>query len=217
MKRVYFVLGGLGLVGGVIGAIWGITSTSAPERGRRPETARRPLELADSTEGASSGSLEEVQRLRAELRQKDAQLRVLAALPRSAENAPAQPAIAAPQMPDVDPAASAADLLDERMLMAPENPRKAAEMEHALQGVATPSVLGEAKLTSLHCGPTLCKVTLSSESAAAINQSMIAMSSQLPKLFEATTVLPLGKGQSALYLASSGDELNIEPADQDKQ
>ena len=216
MKRVYFVVGGLAVVGSIIGAIQWTRSSSAPERSRPAETVRRMPEPVDSTEEAGSGTLEEVRRLRAELQQKDELLHALTALPKVAEDAPAQ-VVAAPPTPDLDPAARTADLLDERMLMAPEEPRKAAEMERALRDVATPTALDQAKLTSLHCGSTLCKVTLSADNEAAINRSMVAMSSHLPKLFGASVVLQLSGDQSAMYVAKSSQDLAIEPANQDKQ
>jgi hypothetical protein len=173
------------------------------------------MEPVASTDEASPGTSEEVQRLRAALRQKDEQLRLLTAQAKVAENTPGQ-VVAEPPMPEVDPMAKAADLLDERMLTAPADPRKAAEMERALRDVADPIALGEAKLTSLHCGSTLCKVTLSADSPAAINKSMIAMNSHLPKLFGASTVLQLGNGQSAMYVAKSSETLAIEPANEGK-
>jgi len=216
MKRVYFVVGGLAVVGSIIGAIQWTRSSSAPERSRPAETVRRMPEPVDSTEEAGSGTLEEVRRLRAELQQKDELLHALTALPKVAEDAPAQ-VVAAPPTPDLDPAARTADLLDERMLMAPEEPRKAAEMERALRDVAIPTALDQAKLTSLHCGSTLCKVTLSADNEAAINRSMVAMSSHLPKLFGASVVLQLSGDQSAMYVAKSSQDLAIEPANQDKQ
>ena len=209
-------MGGLAVVGSIIGAVQWTRSSSAPERSRPAETVRRMPEPVDSTEEAGSGTLEEVRRLRAELQQKDELLHALTALPKVAEDAPAQ-VVAAPPTPDLDPAARTADLLDERMLMAPEEPRKAAEMERALRDVATPTALDQAKLTSLHCGPTLCKVTLSADNEAAINRSMVAMSSHLPKLFGASVVLQLSGDQSAMYVAKSSQDLAIEPANQDKQ
>jgi hypothetical protein len=205
---VYFVLGGLAVVGAIIGATQWKRSASAPERSRHAKTGVELTDVAGSSDEVSSGTSEEVQRLRAELRQKNEQIRLLAALPRAAENTPS-PVVAEPTAPDTDPAAKAADLLDERMLMAPADPRKAAEMERALRAVADPAALGESKLTSLHCGATLCKVTLSAGSAEAINQSMIAMSSRLPKQFGASTVLQVGKGETAMYVAKSSEDLAI--------
>jgi len=215
VKRAHFVLVGLAAVGTVVGAVLWITSTSALERSRRAQTVSGTPELVSSTDEASPEALEEVRRLRAALRQKDEQLRLLTAQPKIAENALSQ-VVAEPPIPDVDPAAKAVDLLDERMLMAPADPRKAAEMEHAIRDVAAPTALGEAKLTFLHCGSTLCKVTLSSDSPAAINQSIIAMNARLPKLFGASTVFQLGNGQSAMYVAKSSEDLAIEPANEGK-
>jgi len=216
VKRMHFVLVGLAAAGAVIGAALWMSSTSTRKPNRHPETARGTPELVLSSDEASPGTLEEVQRLRAALRQKDEQLRLLAAQPKVAENAPSQ-VVAEPPMPELDPIAKAADLLDERMLMAPADPRKAAEMERALRDVADPTALGESKLTSLQCGSTLCKVTLTADSPAAINQSMIAMSSHLPKLFGASTVLPVGNGQTAMYVAKSSEDLAISSANGGKQ
>jgi len=210
VKSAPFILVGLAVVSAVIGAVLWINSTSTPKRSRHTETTSGTAELVLATEEASPGTSEEVQRLRAALKQKDEQLRLLTAQSKVTESTPSQ-VVAEPPMPEVDPAGKAADILDERMLMAPADPRKAAEMERVLRDVANPTALGEAKLTSLHCGSTLCKVTLSADSPAAINQSMIAMNSHLPKLFGASTVLQLGNGQSAMYVAKSSQDLAIEP------
>jgi len=97
VKRAHFVLVGLAAVGTAIGAALWISSTFAPQPSRRAETASGTPEPAFSTDQASPETLEEVQRLRAKLRQKDEQLRLLSAQPKVAENVPSQ-VVAEPPM-----------------------------------------------------------------------------------------------------------------------
>lgn len=208
VKRAHLVLAELAVVGTVVGAVLWIGSTSAAKRSRRAQTASGTPEPVLSTNEANPEVLEEVQQLRAALRRKDEQLRLLSAQPKLAESAPSQ-VVTEPSMPEVDPASKAANLLDERMFMASADPRKAAELERALRDVADPTALGDAKLTSLHCGSNLCKVTLGADSPAVLNQSILAMNSHLPKLFGASTVLELGNGQSAMYVARSSEDLAL--------
>ncbi len=210
MKSVYFVVGGLLVAGNVVGAVQWLRSSSARQQSHQAETTRSMPELADSTDEASSGDSKELQRLRAELRRKDAMLGALAAAPRAAEAPPAQVS-ATPPAPDLDPAAHTAEMLDERMFTAPQDPAKAGEMERALRDIVIPGALDQAKASMVHCGSTLCKVSISAETDAAANRSMIAMSSRLPKLFGASVVLQLGKGESAMYLAKSSRDLDLEP------
>jgi len=167
-------------------------------------------ELVSSNDATSSGTSAEVQRLRAELRQKDELLRVATRAMVPSE-ATAQPDMAAPQEPSLDPAAKVADLLDERLLMAAKDPRQAAEAERALRQLANPSVLGQSKVTSVYCGSSLCRVILKAEKDTLVNESVVAMSAQLPKLFGATLAFPLGAGQSALYVGKSSEDLDVEP------
>jgi hypothetical protein len=217
MRAVYLAVGGMAIVGGVIVAVQWSHSSPASETSRHAGTDLEMPELADSHEEASSGTSEEVGRLRAELRQKDAILRsLLTATSKNAASMPAQPVVA-PQMPEMDPATRAIDLLDERMFTAPSDPGKAAEMERALRDVANSPALGEAKVASLYCGSTLCKVTLTAESEVIVNQSMAAMSSHLPKAFGASVVVQPRGGPSAMYLANSSQDLAIEPRNADKR
>ena len=95
--------------------------------------------------------------------------------------------------------------------MASKDPRQVAEAEKALRSLADSSVLGQAKVTSIYCGSSLCRVILKAETDTSVNEAMVAMSSQLPKLFGASSAFRLADGQSALYVGKSSEDLDVEP------
>jgi hypothetical protein len=104
-------------------------------------------------------------------------------------------------------------LLDERMFTSTKDPARAAEMERALRAVAAPSALGEAKLTSLHCGSTLCKLTLKATQEPILNESITAMSSEVAKTFGASLAIPIATGERAFYVAQSSQDLSVDLAE----
>jgi hypothetical protein len=210
MNWVGRVVCGLAIAGGFGASLSWARRSSSPEQ-MPVRSARLAPELDRSKQGSSSGSAEEVLRLRAELRRKDALLAALA----SERNATAEKPMTSPSPPEPDspdPVARAIDILDERMMMAPADPRKAAEMERTLRDAVGSLSLGDGKVSSLYCSPALCKVVFAGPNEKAVNQSVNALSSHLPKKFGATSVLEVGNGQQAMYVAESNQELDPEPA-----
>jgi hypothetical protein len=211
MRRANWIVCGLVITGGFVGSAYWARGSTLPNRVRQADSSRRGPELDYPNRESSSGSSEEVQRLRAELRKKDALLDALVSAQKAAADRPA-PSMPVAQPEPLDPVARAIDTLDERMLMGPKDPRKIAEMERALKDAVSSSVLGDVKVASMYCGGSnLCKVALSGASDKAVDESISTLSGHLPKTFGASTVLRLSDGQSAIYLAKSSDDLNLEP------
>lgn len=214
MRKTYFFVGGVLVLIGIAGAVRWPTSPRAPTRSRDTQ-AQRPPGPFPTNDGEGSGAAAEVQRLQAELRQKDRLLRAMAAVSaRVAEPAPSPAPEPTAPPPALDPAARTADLLDERMLLEPKDPTKTAEMERALRSASEPSVLGEARVTSLYCGSTLCRVTIKADQETVANRSVSAVSSELPKLFGASRAFRLDSGERALYVAPSREALAVNFDDQ---
>jgi hypothetical protein len=214
MRKTYFFVGGVLVLLGIAGAVRWPTSPGAPTRSRDTQ-AQRPPAPSPTNDGEGSGAIAEVQRLQAELRQKDRLLRALAAASaHAAEPAPSPAAEPTAPPPALDPAARTADILDERMLLEPKDPAKTAEMERALRSASDPAVLGEARVTSLYCGSTLCRVTIKADQENVANRSVSAMSSELPKLFGASRAFRLDSGERALYVAPSREALAVNLDDQ---
>jgi hypothetical protein len=211
MSRGYGLLGvGLALVGAVA---FFISRGGPPARGVQTLHAGKsagapPMASADGQRGA--GSSGEVQRLLAELRQRDEMIGALSALANTRATAPS-PTVAAAAATELDPMTRAADVLDERMLMSPKNPRAAAAMERELRGITDTQTLGQAKVESLYCGSTMCKVALRADDDMSVNQAMQSLSDRLPKLFGGASIYPSGAGRSAMYLAKSSEELVLDP------
>lgn len=209
MKKRYLFAGVVFVVVAVAGLVRRPTSPRTPLPSRDTQAARSP-EPSPKDDGDGSGSAAEVRRLQAELLQKDRLLRAMVAVSaRAAEPAPSPSLEPTAAPPVLDPAARTADLLDERLLLEPKDPRKTAEMERALRVASDPSVLGEAKVTSLYCGSSLCRVTIKADQETVANRSVAAMSSELPKLFGASRAFRLDSGERALYVAPTREALAV--------
>jgi len=200
MKTLYAFLGGLAAAAIVV---TGFELTRSADH-RRTHTETAP-DRNQPTAGAEPGASDEVERLRAEIRQKD---RLLASLIASqgarGANPPDSPA---PQPAPASPEDRAAELLDERMSSGPRDTAKQSEMEQAVRALTTSQLMGKAKVASLSCGPRLCKVSLTAADQRDLNESMADLGSQLPKLFGAAAVHRLSDGETVMYLARSGDDL----------
>ncbi|MEY4545554.1 MAG: hypothetical protein RL685_1749 [Pseudomonadota bacterium] len=211
MKRVTSALCGLAVVGALGASLWGL-NPSVPATASRASAALGKSELEPSQAASGSGSAganEEVLRLRAELRQKDALLRALAKR-QAAQEAASEPA-AAPEEQALDPVARTVDVLDERLHLAPADPRKAAEMEHAVREAVDAATLNDAKISSFYCTGALCKLTLAAPTQEAMAQSLQSLSGKLSKTITNTLVLDLSNGESAMYLAQSSEALDVPP------
>jgi hypothetical protein len=207
MRSLSFLLLGGMVVVVVAGAVYYLGTSSAR---RHADTQTGTQDPAHPNAEPNAVASEEVQRLRAEVRKRDEMLASLLAQTRAAKDASA-PVVAAPQTPPSHPGDRAVDVLDERMYTAPKDPARAAEMERAIREVAGSPALARAKIASLHCGSTLCKVILTAENGDGgnVNESMAALGSSLPKLFGAAAVHRTSDGESAMYLARSGEDLSM--------
>jgi hypothetical protein len=204
MRNKFLLAGGLLAAAAVVV----MNLRGASPNGSLHRKARELPEPVPSSKRASSGTSAELERLRAELRQKDQLLRKFAAASAvAAERVPN--AAASPSVPDLDPAAKTQDLLDERLLLVSKDPAKAAEMERALRSAVDVSLPGEATLSSLYCGSALCRVIIKAGTESVVNQSLAAMSAHLPKLFGASLAFRLGAGERALYVAPSHQDLAV--------
>jgi len=208
MKKVVWTLGGVVLIGGLVGVTGWAPWTSGPGRIQRGASPKNALGIDAITGAANSNTSEEVARLRAELQQKNAQILSLTAAKQASEIVQNQAQAALPAE-ELDPAAHAIDVLDERLYTAARDLRIANELERTLREVANSPEVGDAKVSSLYCSSTLCKVTLSATSGVNANRSMSAMAEHLPKTFGAAAVYE-SNGQSALYVGKSNQDLTLD-------
>lgn len=210
MKWVSRALCGLAVVGALGASVWGLNAL-LPATASRTVAALGKSGLGPSQAASGSGTagVEEVQRLRAELRQKDALLQALAKRQAAPLETRGAEAAAAPEEQPLDPVARTIDVLDERLFLAPADARKAAEMEQAVREAIDSATLGDAKVSSLHCTSAMCKLTMTAATPEAMNQSMQSVSGKLSKTITNTLVLDLSNGESALYLAQSSEALDV--------
>ncbi|MEY2930197.1 MAG: hypothetical protein RL033_946 [Pseudomonadota bacterium] len=211
MKWVTRALCGLAAVGALGASIWGLNAMMPATAVRADAALGKPGLMSSLTaSGSGSAGTEEVQRLRAELRQKDALLRTLAKRQNAAPEAAGEPA-AAPEEQQLDPVARTIDVLDERLHLAPADARKAAEMEHAVREAVDAATLNDAKVSSLYCTGALCKLTMAAPTQESMAQSLQSLSGKLSKTITNTLVLDLSNGESAVYLAQSSEALDVPP------
>lgn len=210
MRKTNWVVCGLVILGGFVGSVYWVRQSPLSARVRYAVSNAGAPELDPQRVASSSGTSEEIQSLRAELRRKDALLLALASAQKVAADKPTQ-AVSVPPVDNLDPVARAVDILDERMLMAPKDSRRAAEKERALRDAVGASTLGEAKVASMYCGGAdLCKVTLTAANDRLVDESISTLSGHMPKTFGASAVFRLSDGQSAMYLAQSSEDLDVE-------
>lgn len=206
MVRSHFVIGAsLLLAAAAVCAL-----AFANSQGAKPSTGEAAAASSEAPDPSASDQIE-VARLRAELRQKDAIIRAMAASREQAVEAPAVREPPAPTTDAEDPTATACDTLDERLMTAPSDGRRTAEMERAVDTMLDAKALGHSKVSSRYCGGTMCKLVLVGESAEALSASIVAVNERKPKLFAGSIVHSTGPNQSAFYLATNQDDLNVGP------
>ena len=177
MRSLKFLLGALAAVGVVVGVALHFLRCIFCASTRRHAACDAGSCSPERSTNASAP--EEVQRLRAELRKRDQMLASLLAQARASSSDSGSAAGAAPAT--LPPGDRAIDILDERMFTAPKDPAKAAEMERAIREVASSPALAKAKIASLSCGSTFCKVILTAEAGSDVNQSMADRGLQPPE------------------------------------
>lgn len=180
------------------------------------------IEKAVSTDSEESGKRSivgesgqgEVQRLRAELQRKDLALRAAAIVPVGSDTGPAPQTEDAPSVPVQDPIAMACDLLDERMLTAPVDNRKSAEMEQAIFGMLQASAIPSNIVASTHCGSTLCKVVLRNSTASELESALRKVSENTPKLFGGVSAYNSNPDEKSVYFAKDGKDVQSAPPEE---
>ncbi len=212
MRRVVWISGALALISGVaVVAVW---AHGVSHAGRTRSAGRSDIEQEIGCAGnaCTADDSDEVARLRAELREKDRLLLSLATAPKERAE-PEQDQKAAPTPArELNPAAHAMELLDERLFTAPRDAHVAADMERQIREAATSLQLGEATVSSLYCNSALCKITLASSTGASTNRTMALLAGHLPKAFGAAAVYEPSNGQSALYVGKSRQDIEPEGA-----
>jgi hypothetical protein len=188
-----------------------------PDRAKVGQSRAANEEDEPEDRTAAAGTREELRRLRATLKQKDAQIlelamRSAAVAAERVEPADEHPSPEAPAA--VDPAVQACDTLDERLFAAPADSRRSEELRQALSGILQGDGVGQAKVSTTHCSGRMCKVSLTGETAEAATGSAGAIMGKLPKLFAASIVYQPKPTERAIYVARSSDDLAINPPDQ---
>jgi hypothetical protein len=143
--------------------------------------------------------------------------RSASALPSTGEAATTQKAVvqallqARADAPEAaDPSVEARETLDLRMANAAPDAVNTARMNHTIEEVLASGVLGATTAETL-CGATLCRIDLTNADSAQLNGSINALSEKLPKLFVRSLVIPTGKGERAVYLATDPEALALAP------
>jgi hypothetical protein len=162
---------------------------------------------ADPAAGVPSPDADEVQRLRAELRTKDALIRALTVQGAAKEAERAAAVRSAMADASRTPAARAVARLDSRLASAPPDMTAKATLERALG----PQV-GTAHVDELRCAGALCKVALSAANDGDLDAAVSGLSDRLPKEFGATIVLPLEDGERAIFIGRTSADLTVDGA-----
>lgn len=211
MRKTYWSIAVVAAAGFVAWSLW-----SPSEAARGQSEVAQPSERAPAPAVSNGELTAEVQRLRAELRRKDEQVRTLKAerVARSEleEDNRADALLAAPAAnPDteIDPEVRAADLLDERLLLGKRDPRQADELEAALKQIVEAVPLGGASVGSLYCSSDLCKLTFEADTEQKLNHAVGTTAMKSPKILAASVAYPNGEGRVALYFGRTHADLAI--------
>lgn len=166
---------------------------------------------------SAANTADEVTRLRGELKRKDELVRTLIA----ANAARASASEAAEQQvtgsrasasPELPPPPQPTDLLDERLMTASKDPHQTAELDRALRESLNRLSFGDAKIASLECAASLCKVVFTANTPNGSGNAADSTAGKLPKVFASTVSYRLDEQRTAMYLGrSSGDvEVSLE-------
>jgi hypothetical protein len=137
------------------------------------------------------------------------------ALAREESNTGQSPPIAEdPSAQDHDPMTIACDALDERMLTAPVDARKSAELNQAISGMLGVSAVPDKSVVSTHCGSTLCKVVLHDATPSELELALRKVSENTPKVFGGVVVYNSNSDEKSLYFARDGKDLSLTPVEE---
>jgi hypothetical protein len=208
MKRAYLI--GIGFTVICAGAMVLWKRNPLPKTDGRPESERGAPTNSVTVLAENPSLQDEIGRLRTELWNKDEQIRALTA--RSVAVEPIVSPVQIEQEPArLSPALHACDILDERMVTAPADSRSVREMERELQAIVNGG-LGAAKVDSLQCGGSMCKVTLTAESDSELNRSVEKLVERTPKnMFSGSAAYAHAPGATALYFARNVEDLTVAP------
>jgi hypothetical protein len=157
----------------------------------------------------------EILRLRAELQRKDLALRTLSLTPKESNAGESPLTVEDPSASDQSPITIACDTLDERMLTAPGDARKSAELTQAISTMITASAISDKSVASTHCGSTLCKVVLRDAAPTELELALRKVSENTPKLFGGVAVYDSNGDEKSLYFARNGKDLRLTPIEED--
>jgi hypothetical protein len=211
MAKLYYLLG-ISVFVGAAGVCALAFAGSHPAKTRASRAAT--IVLHDTATPAPDQ--QEIARLRADLQRKDSIIRAMAASRVQDDRASEAPPPVAPSNGVEDPLAAACDTLDERMLTAPQDVRRTAEMERTVDAMLDPKALGQTKVSSRQCGGTMCKLVLVGASPSSLNESIVAMGQRSSKQFSGTITYPSGTNESTVYLATNRDDLKPSPTPQEQ-
>jgi hypothetical protein len=157
---------------------------------------------------------DEVARLRGELKRKDELVRTLiaaSAARASASEAAEQQVTGSAASPGAELPAPVqpTDLLDERLLTAPKDPRLTAELDGALRESLNHLSFGDAKIASLECAASLCKVVFSANTPNGSGSAADSTTGKLPKVFASTVSYRLDDQRTAMYLGRSSADVEV--------
>jgi hypothetical protein len=189
---------------------------SVPPPGQTAQPEVTQIALGTQGNERSLAPADEVTRLRGELKKKDELVRALlvSAATRDAEPGSAatdQQASAATLTASVQsaPEPQPAELLDERLLMAPKDPRRTAELDRALHEAIDDLPFGDAKVSAFECAPSLCKVVFEASSPNGGVNAVNMASDKLPKLFASSVAYHTSNGSMAMYFGRTAEDTEV--------
>ena len=213
MQIKHFVLG-ITFIAGCAASILvtRVLSHSTPTALNEESTAT-PNNPERSTVAGQNGDAE-ILRLRAELQRQDLALRNLSLTPKESNTGESPLTVEDPSASDQSPTIVACDTLDERMLTAPGDARKSAELTQAISTVITASAIPGKSVASTHCGSTLCKVVLRDATSTELELALRKVSENTPKLFGGVAVYDSNGDEKSLYFARNGKDLMLTPIEE---
>jgi hypothetical protein len=177
------------------------------------ESTSHPRLPKDSVFGEQNDEAE-ILRLRAEIKHRDLALSTLALSANESKTSESPQAAEASSASDQDPITLACDTLDERMLTAPRDAGKSAELNHAISTMLHASEISSKSIAATHCGSTLCKVVLRDATSTELEQTLRKVSENTPKLFGGVAVYDSNGDEKSLYFAKDGKDLLLTPIEE---
>jgi hypothetical protein len=156
----------------------------------------------------------EILRLRAELQRKDLAIRTLSLTQKESNTGESPLTVEDPSASEQSPITIACDTLDERMLTAPVDARKSAELTQAISTMIAASAISSKSVASAHCGSTLCKVVLRDATSTELELALRKVSENTPKLFGGVAAYDSNGDEKSMYFARNGKDLMLTPIEE---